>query len=258
MVARGDLGLQLGFDAVPGVQKQLVIAARKQGKPCIIATQMLESMIANPVPTRAEAADVFNAILDGGDAVMMSGETSVGSRPYLVVDTMDGIVRKAEAYRAQDRANRPPLRLPPIGPTTHIERINGEFAHMAARLAEQLPAFAIVCFTRSGLTPERISRFRPPVPVLAFCATDRVARRCLLYWGVHPVVLPGFDTSRDRLGTMVARAREILQKRYGMSRGDPLVVTAGVDWPKGGTNTLQVRIEDHSEVDLDMEVDTSN
>lgn len=258
MVARGDLGLQLGFDAVPGVQKQLVLAARRQGKPCIIATQMLESMIANPVPTRAEAADVFNAILDGGDAVMMSGETSVGTRPYLVVDTMDGIVRKAEAYRAQDRANRPPLRLPPIGPATHIERINGEFAHMAARLAEQLPAFAIVCFTRSGLTPERISRFRPPVPVLAFCATDRVARRCLLYWGVHPVVLPGFDTSRDRLGTMVARAREILQKRYGMSRGDPLVVTAGVDWPKGGTNTLQVRIEDHSEVDLDMQVDTLN
>lgn len=253
MVARGDLGLQLGFEAVPGVQKRLVIAARKQGKPCIIATQMLESMIANPVPTRAEAADVFNAILDGGDAVMLSGETSVGTRPYLVVDTMDGIVRRAEAYRMEDRANRAPLRLPPIGPATHIERINGEFAHMAARLAEQLPAFAICCFSRSGLTPERISRFRPPAPVLAFCASDWVARRCLLYWGVHPVVLPGFDTRRDRLGTMVDMAREILQKRYGMKRGDPLVVTAGVDWPSGGTNTLQVRIEDHTETTIDMD-----
>ena len=253
MVARGDLGLQLGFEAVPGVQKRLVIAARKQGKPCIIATQMLESMIGNPVPTRAEAADVFNAILDGGDAVMLSGETSVGTRPYLVVETMDGIVRQAESYRIEDRANRAPMRLPPIGPATHIERINGEFAHMAARLAEQLPAFAIACFTRSGLTPERISRFRPAAPVLAFCATDGVARRCLLYWGVHPVVLPGFDTRRDRLGTMVGMAREILQKRYGMKRGDPLVVTAGVDWPSGGTNTLQVRIEDHTEAAIDLE-----
>lgn len=249
MVARGDLGLQLGFDEVPAVQKRLVVAARRHAKPCIIATQMLESMITLPLPTRAEATDVFNAILDGGDAVMLSGETSVGVRPYRVVETMDRIARKAEQFRLEERKRRHPLDLPDDTELGHVERINVEFAKTAVQFAEHLPAFAIACFSRTGRTPERISRYRPPVPTLAFCATDRVARQCLLFWGVHPVVMHGFDAQRERLAEMVRQARAILRDKYGMRRGDALVVTAGVDWVRGGTNVLQVLIEDHAAAD---------
>ena len=249
MVARGDLGLQLGYDEVPAVQKRLVDAARRHGRPCIVATQMLESMIAAPLPTRAEATDVFNAILDGGDAVMLSGETSVGSRPCQVVQTMDRIARKAEAFRATHRAvrTRAPLLLPDHG--GYVERINAEFARTAVQFAESLPAFAIACFTRTGNTPERISRFRPPVPIMAFCASDRVARQCLLHWGVHPYVLQGFDAKHDRMTAMVQRARAILRDHYGMGAGDAIVLTSGVDWVRGGTNVLQVLIEDHAAAD---------
>ena len=246
MVARGDLGLQLGFDEVPAVQKRLVVAARRQAKPCIIATQMLESMITLPLPTRAEATDVFNAILDGGDAVMLSGETSVGVRPYRVVETMDRIARKAEAFRLEERKHHLPLALPDDTGLGHVERINVEFAKTAVQFAEHLPAFAIACFTRTGRTPERISRYRPPVPTLAFCATAEVARQCLLFWGVHPVVLQGGGAQKARLAEMVRQARTILRENYAMQPGDALVVTAGVDWVRGGTNVLQVLIEDHA------------
>lgn len=245
MIARGDLGLQLGVEEVPMTQKQLIVAARRHGKPCIVATQMLESMINSPVPTRAEATDVFNAILDGGDAVMLSGETSVGSRPYLVVATMDRIARKAEAYRLADRARRPPIQLGSLGEQNHIERTNEQFAQTAVQFAENIPARAIVCFTRTGRTPERISRHRPPVPVLAFCSSPRVARTSLLFWGLHPILMLGVDTDKTRLPMMIEEARTILRRDYGMGRGDALVVTAGIDWPKGGTNVLQVLIEDH-------------
>jgi pyruvate kinase len=209
---------------------------------------MLESMITLPVPTRAEATDVFNAILDGGDAVMLSGETSVGSRPIRVVETMDRIVRKAEAYHfGADRSRDRRMQSQSAEPN-YIERINGEFARTAAQFAEALPAFAIACFSRTGRTPERISRFRPAVPILALCATERVARQCLLFWGLHPILLAGFDVKRDRMSMMSHIARGILREDYGMGPGDALVVTAGVDWPKGGTNALQVLIEDHSAV----------
>lgn len=247
MVARGDLGVQLGFEEVPAVQKQLVVAARRHAKPCIIATQMLESMITLPVPTRAEATDVFNAILDGGDAVMLSGETSVGLRPYKVVETMDMIVRKAEAYRTDERRRRGPTPLPPPFDLNYIERISAEFAQTAAMFAENLPAFAIACYTRTGRTPERISRYRPAVPIMAFCATELTARQCLLFWGLHPVLMTDYAAHRDRMSQVGAMARKVLRERYGMQPGDALLVTAGIDWPRGGTNALQVLIEDHSQ-----------
>ena len=248
MVARGDLGLQLGVEEVPLVQKQLVVAARRHGKPVIVATQMLESMITNPSPTRAESTDVFNAIVDGGDAVMLSGETSVGLRPYLVVATMDRITRKAEAWMHDQhkRAPKSPLSTFEGEESTHLHRINEAFSATAVEFAEHLPAKAIVCFTRTGRTPERLSRHRPSVPLLAFCSSLRAARALLLYFGVHPVVMTGFDADREKLQRMVHAAREILYRQYGMSRGDAIVVTAGIDWPKGGTNALQVLIEDHA------------
>lgn len=248
MVARGDLGLQLGVEEVPLVQKQLVVAARRHGKPVIVATQMLESMITNPSPTRAESTDVFNAIVDGGDAVMLSGETSVGLRPYLVVATMDRITRKAEAWMhdIHKRTPKSPLSTFDSETATHLHRINEAFSATAVQFAEHLPAKAIVCFTRTGRTPERLSRHRPSVPLLAFCSSARAARALLLYFGVHPVVMTGFDADREKLQRMVHAAREILYRQYGMHRGEAIVVTAGIDWPKGGTNALQVLIEDHA------------
>jgi pyruvate kinase len=251
MVARGDLGLQLGVEEVPMVQKQLIAAARRHGKPCIVATQMLESMITNPVPTRAEATDVFNAIVDGGDAVMLSGETSVGLRPYQCVATMDRLARKAEAWchdqelvRGDERGPREPDESADHA-TAYLQRINEAFAFTAVQFAEHLPARAIVCFTRTGQTPERLSRQRPTVPLLAFCGSEAVARRLLLYFGLHPVLMQGFDADRQKLAIMIESARDLLRKLYGMTKGEAMVVTAGIDWPKGGTNSLQVVIEDH-------------
>ena len=247
MVARGDLGLQLGVEEVPLTQKRLIAAARHHGKPVIVATQMLESMITNPSPTRAEATDVFNAIADGGDAVMLSGETSVGTRPYLVVSTMDRITRKAEAWMHDLARNAPPQALiQENAHTPHLQRINDAFSATAVQFAQHLPAKAIVCFTRTGRTPERLSRHRPSVPLLAFCSNERAARAQLLYFGVHPIVMTGFDADREKLHKMVQAARAILYRQYGMSRGDAIVVTAGIDWPRGGTNALQVLIEDHA------------
>ncbi|MBI5609120.1 MAG: pyruvate kinase [Deltaproteobacteria bacterium] len=253
MVARGDLGLQLGFEEVPAVQKQWVLAARRHGKPCIVATQMLESMIALPLPTRAEATDVFNAILDGGDAVMLSGETSVGSRPLRVVETMDQIARKAETYRQQERRRRGPTPLPPPQELAYIDRINMGFAQTAAQFAESLPAFAIACFTRTGRTPERVSRYRPGVPIVTFCSDPRATRKCLLFWGLHPVHIDELPVQQDRLGQVGRLGFKVLRERYGMQPGDALVVTAGVDWPRGGTNALQVLIEDHGRAQQAME-----
>ena len=254
MVARGDLGLQLGVEEVPYVQKRLVHAARRDGKAVIVATQMLESMITAPQPTRAEATDVFNAIVDGGDAVMLSGETSIGTRPVQVVETMDRIARKAEAFAIQPGAPQRERRLPRTeevavhGPGGHLQRINEMFAVMAVQFAGQLRARAIVCFTRTGRTPERLSRHRPAEPILAFCPTAAVARQLLLYSGVHPVVLPDFDADKQKLAVMVTSARRILHERYGMQDGDAIVVTAGIGWPRGGTNAIQVLIEDHGAV----------
>ena len=247
MVARGDLGLQLGVEEVPLTQKKLIASARQHGKPVIVATQMLESMIANPTPTRAEATDVFNAIVDGGDAVMLSGETSVGTRPYLVVSTMDRLTHKAEQWMHDSQQGvHTPLKDLDGQRGTHLHRINEAFSATAVQFAEHLPAKAIVCFTRTGRTPERLSRHRPSVPLLAFCANARAAKALLLYFGVHPIVMSGFDADREKLHHMVQAARDILYRMYGMSRGDAIVVTAGIDWPKGGTNALQVLIEDHT------------
>lgn len=248
MIARGDLGLQLGVEEVPLIQKQLIQAAQRHGKPAIVATQMLESMITNPHPTRAEATDVFNAIVDGGDAVMLSGETSVGLRPYQVVETMDRITRKAEAWCNDPQRGRPDRskRAPEADGVAHLQRINEAFAATSVQFAEHLPAKAIVCFTRTGRTPERLSRHRPGVPLLAFCASPDVARKLLLYYGLHPVLMQFHEANDKKMAAMVESARSILREHFGMGKGDAIVVTAGIDWPKGGTNALQVLIEDHA------------
>ena len=185
---------------------------------------------------------------------MLSGETSIGTRPVQVIETMDRIARKAEAFAIQPGAQPRERQLQRSddvvlsGPGAHLHRINEMFAVTAVQFAGQLRARAIVCFTRTGRTPERLSRHRPAEPILAFCPTAAVARQLLLYSGVHPIVLPDFDADKQKLSVMVESARRVLHASYGMAVGDALVVTAGIGWPHGGTNAVQVLIEDHGAV----------
>jgi len=249
MIARGDLGVQLGVERVPGIQKHLAQTAKRRGKAVIVATQMLESMIDNPTPTRAEATDVFNAILDGSDAVMLSAETSIGKRPIEVVTSMDTIARHAETYRAHpawlkhDRKSQREAARSNVG-DPFVGSINEEFALTAVQFAEHIPARAVICFTRSGGTPRRLSQYRPAVPLLAVCNQEAVARRLLLHYGVHPVVVRAYSGSAADFGTLVADARETLRRDYHLDSGDAIVVTAGMNWPRGGTNIIRVMVED--------------
>ena len=248
MIARGDLGLQLGLSEVPLLQKMLARRAREHCKPAIIATQMLESMISNPAPTRAEATDVFNAVLDGGDAVMLSAETSIGTRPCLAVQTIDELARAAERYRAEPewiKRDRKAMRRYARAHATdpYIGRINEEFALTAVQFAEHIPAHAVIAATRTGGTARRQSRYRPAVPLLAICTSDLVARQLLACYGVHPVVLYDYDATVDGRGRLLDVVRTTLRRDYGLRRGKALVFTAGIDWPRGGTNTLRVLVE---------------
>jgi len=249
MIARGDLGVQLGVERVPGVQKHLAQVAKHRSKSVIVATQMLESMIDSPTPTRAEATDVFNAILDGSDAVMLSGETSIGKRPVEVVESMDTIARHAETYRSHPewlkhdrKSQREAARANVADP--FVGRINEEFALTAVQFAEHIPARAVICFTRTGGTPRRLSQYRPAPPLLAVCNDETVARRLLLHFGVHPIVVRAYTGSDSDFGVLIADAREALRRDYQLKPGDAIVVTAGMDWPRGGTNVIRVMVED--------------
>ncbi len=182
MVARGDLGVEILPERVPGLQKLMLHKAHAAGKPTIIATQMLESMIEHPRPTRAEASDVANAVWDGADAVMLSGESASGRFPVQAVQMMDRIVREAEELTASGPgAPPPPLRSPAPVPDV--------IAAAACRAAHEAGASAIACFTRSGTTARLVSRQRPRVPVVAFSSDQAIRRRMALLWGVVPKVM---------------------------------------------------------------------
>lgn len=175
MVARGDLGVELPLEAVPIVQKKAVALCRRMAKPVIVATQMLESMIENPVPTRAETSDVANAVLDGADAVMLSGETSVGKYPVGVVETMARIVDSTETH-GLDR----------IAPLTAKPRTQGGAITLAAHEVAQFIEAKFVCmFTESGDTARRMSRLRPEIPMIAFATDPAIRRRMALTWGIR-------------------------------------------------------------------------
>src|SRR5690606_5963735 len=178
MVARGDLGIEMPIAQVPGTQKTLIRKCLAAAKPVITATQMLESMIENPRPTRAEASDVANAVLDGSDALMLSGETAVGKHPVRVVEVMARIIEEAELYLR--RTNGRGIRLDPGGERDDLtESVSRE----ACDLAEQIGAAAIVCLTASGTTARSIARHRPSMPIYAFTDDPKVVRQLNLVWG---------------------------------------------------------------------------
>ena len=227
MVARGDLGVELPFEAVPGAQKRIIRLANKYGRPVITATQMLESMIEHPRPTRAEASDVANAIMDGTDAVMLSAETAAGAYPRLAVEAMTRIIKEIETH-------------PPVAPFAGAEQGEGvvttEVAIAAATVAavDMLGAPLVVVFTKSGFSARVVSSKRPAVPILALTDEPRTYRQLALVWGVVPELVPhcaDYDEMMDRTKTVVVH-RELA------SSGDRIIVTAGVPFDMPGTTNL--------------------
>src|ERR687890_564060 len=244
MVARGDLGVELPFEEVPLIQKQIIREASLHGKPVITATQMLESMIHAPRPTRAEASDVANAILDGTDAVMLSAETAVGRYPLEAVQAMDRIAREMESQRqgrgatidaalGRRSAEQGALlhhRSAPGGPI----RTEDAIAVAVCAAAEMLSAPLIVCFTSSGFTARKVATCRPTVPVFACTPEPDTFRQLSLVWGVMPA-LTEHSTDYD---AMLAAARAKILERGLAQPGERLVVTAGVPFDMPGTTNL--------------------
>ncbi len=227
MVARGDLGVEMPIESVPGIQKQLVRACRKAGKPVVVATQMLESMISAPVPTRAEVSDVATAVFEGADAVMLSAESAAGQYPVEAVTTMAAIARKVERdpnYPGIIYAQRP-----------QPDSTGADAISLAARqIAETLNLSAIVCYTSSGTTGLRAARERPQVPIIALSPVIQTARRLSVVWGLHCVVT---EDATD-LDDMVDRACRIAFREEFGKPGDRIIISAGVPLGTPGTTNM--------------------
>ena len=230
MVARGDLGVETPPEEVPGRQKELIRSCRLAGKPVIVATQMLESMMSAPTPTRAEASDIATAIYDGTDAVMLSGESAAGQYPVEAVTVMDSIIRKTEEHK--DYRSIITALEPDVEPTVHHA-----VSAAAADIADTIGAKVIVAFTASGATASRIARKRPEVPILALTTDTAVMRQLVLTWGT-------FAIHNEKIGSyadMAEQAALHAQQQGLAARGDRLVVVAGVPFGvAGSTNNIRV------------------
>jgi pyruvate kinase len=228
MVARGDLGVELPLEEVPLVQKRIVTAARRWAKPVIVATQMLESMISAPRPTRAEASDVANAILDGADAVMLSGETSVGDYPVVTVQTMARIVDNTESHGMEQMKD--------IDWDPHTT--SGVITKAAAEVGERIDAKFLVAFTHSGDAARRLSRLRSKIPVLAFTPIEQTRAALTLSWGVESFLVPMVGHTDD----MIRQVDQALIDTGRISEGERVVIVAGSPpGVAGHTNMVRVR-----------------
>ncbi|WP_405580295.1 pyruvate kinase [Streptomyces sp. NBC_01190] len=237
MVARGDLGVEMPLEAVPLVQKRAVGLARRNAKPVIVATQMLDSMIDNSRPTRAEASDVANAVIDGTDAVMLSGETSVGKYPIETVKVMSRIIVAAEEHILADG-------LPPLTDQNKPRTQGGAVARAAAEMGDFLGARFLVAFTQSGDTVRRLSRYRSPIPVLAFTPEPATRSQLSLTWGVESFLGPTVQTTDE----MVQQVDEQLLRIGRCKKGDVVVITAGSPPETPGTTNM-VRVHHIGEDD---------
>ena len=230
MVARGDLGVELPPEQVPPLQNKIVATAREHGKPVVVATQMLESMVTSPTPTRAEVSDVATAIYDGADAVMLSAESATGQYPCEAVQMMDRIATSVERDPSyQGRIHFTQTRLEP----TTADALAGS----ARQIAGTVSATAMICYTSSGATARRIARERPPVPLLAMSPSQHTSRRLGLLWGVHAV------HSRDvgSFEEMVEKAKRMALRHQIAKGGDRIIVMAGIPFgTAGSTNVIHV------------------
>ena len=230
MVARGDLGVELPPEQVPPLQNKIVATARQFGKPVVVATQMLESMITSPTPTRAEVSDVATAIYDGADAVMLSAESAAGQYPCEAVQMMDRIATSVErdpSYQARIHFTQ-----------TGLEATTADaLAGSARQIASTISATAMICYTSSGSTARRIARERPPVPLLAMSASLHTARRMGLLWGVHPLHTRDVASFEE----MVEKAKRMALRLQLAKGGDRVIVMAGIPFgTAGSTNVLHV------------------
>ncbi len=227
MVARGDMGVEIDFTELPVLQKDMIAQCVAAGKPVITATQMLDSMIENPRPTRAEITDVANAIYDGTSAIMLSGETAAGKYPVEAVHTMDAIAVRTEADINHTK------RMRNMAGETRLS-IAAATAHAACTTAADIGADAIITVSQSGATAHLVSRFRPGTPVIACLMDERVRRQMALYWGVTPLLMP-YASSTDELIDFAVRASEAAGL---VKQGDLVVVTAGVPVGVSGTTNM--------------------
>ena len=230
MVARGDLGVELPPEQVPPLQNKIVATARQFGKPVVVATQMLESMITSPTPTRAEVSDVATAIYDGADAVMLSAESAAGQYPCEAVQMMDRIATSVErdpSYQARIHFTQ-----------TRLEATTADaLAGSARQIASTISATVMICYTSSGSTARRIARERPSVPLLAMSASLHTARRMGLLWGVHPLHTRDVASFEE----MVEKAKRMALRHQLAKGGDRVIVMAGIPFGKAGsTNVLHV------------------
>lgn len=227
MVARGDLGVELPLEEVPVVQREIIELCHEKARPVIVATQMLDSMMQNPRPTRAETSDVAYAVMDGADAVMLSGETSVGQYPIESVATMDRIARAAE--KSSLHATHTLERLP--------ETTGGAIARAAAEVGAIVGAKALCAFTMTGETARRLARYRSPIPLLAFTSSESVRRQLSLTWGVEAFHVPFVHHTDD----MVRQVEAALLAEGKVEKGDKVVIVAGSPpGTPGSTNALRV------------------
>ena len=231
MVARGDLGIEMRLSKVPAAQKRIISKSRRASKPVITATQMLESMIENVRPSRAEVSDVANAVLDGSDALMLSGETAVGAHPITVVEVMSRVIIEAEKVLFEQQITR----IRSTGNPTTTEAIS----QTAYFMAHEVNAKAIVCLTSSGSTARYIARHRPHVPLYAFTGDERVLGQLALSWGTKGFYIP-FQSDTDE---GIAMVHKVLKQHGLANTGDTVILTAGMPLPaKGRTNMLLVSI----------------
>ncbi len=240
MLARGDLGVEIGDAALPPVQKRIIRLARKMNRVVITATQMMESMIENAIPTRAEVSDVANAVLDGTDAVMLSAETATGKHPVATVAAMDRVCREAEK---EDEAVFSMHRM-----SSHFERVDEAIAMAVMYSANHLPVRAIAALTESGSTPLWMSRISSAVPIYALTPHVETRRKVTLYRGVYPV---GFSLTSADPARIMTEAIDELRRRGAVRDGDLVILSIGEPLAKpGGTNTLKiVRVGDFGPID---------
>jgi len=226
MIARGDLGVELPSEQVPLIQKRLISKCNFQGKPVITATQMLESMIHNPRATRAETSDVANAVIDGSDAVMLSGETAVGKFPVLAAETMRRIIEGVEREIGEGRS---------MTESAHEEsNVEDAVTAAACRAAEMLDARAIVAYTQSGSTAMRLSKYRPRTRIYAFTPDESIRRRLAVYWGIRTVLV---EAALDTDGMMSTANRIAIESKLA-KRDDVIVITSGTPINEPGTTNM--------------------
>jgi pyruvate kinase len=229
MVARGDLGIEVPIETVPAIQKSIISRCNELGKPVIVATQMLMSMVNFPVPSRAEVTDVSTAILDGTDAVMLSDETTVGKYPVEAVQMLDKIARSTE---------RSLLSFARTLPEVESKDTASAIARAACRLADYVGAKAIVAPTQTGSTARRVSMYRPRQPIVALCTDGRVARRMKVYRGVLPII----SRKAKSMDWLFERADSSARQLGLAKKGDRVVVTSGTPGMKGTTNLIKVSV----------------